>query len=96
MIRHVVVFDVPERQDDELDRLLDQLALVPQQISEVQAFSCGRSLAGNSSAAIVADFIDWDSLERYRRHPAHQPSLDLLHEIATGIRVSDFEVRLQE
>jgi hypothetical protein len=90
LIRHIVVFSVPSGRMSELDELIDALRALPDQIDEIEAIACGRSLnATEFDAALTVDVADEAALTAYREHPAHQPVLERLRAIASAIVVAD-------
>jgi hypothetical protein len=91
MLRHVVVWSMTPGHDEELDGLLLDLAHLPEEIEEIVALSAGRLLnESDLDAVLCVDLADAESLERYRSHPAHQPVLAQLREMAARITVADY------
>lgn len=82
----------PDRQS-ELEALLDELRSLPAQIEEIEGLSAGPLLnEARMDAALCVDLADAGALERYRAHPAHQPSLERLRDLAEEIVVADYEL----
>jgi hypothetical protein len=76
MLRHVVIIKAPEgTASADLDALVDALAALPAQISEIGTYEVGRDLGlreGNGSVGISATFASPADLNAYIDHPAHQ------------------------
>lgn len=91
MIRHMVVWSMQADAEHELDELLTALRALPEKIDEIRALSAGPLLNESPfDAALCVDVDDAEALERYRSHPAHQPSLKHLRELAAEIVVGDY------
>jgi len=93
MIRHVVVWSMKPDAEGELDALLGELRALPAEIAEIRGLSAGPLLNESPfAAALCVDVDDAAALERYRTHPAHQPSLRHLRAVADEIVVADYEL----
>lgn len=91
MIRHAVIWSMAPDGGEELDPLLDELRALPGMIDEIRALTAGPLLNESPyDAALCVDVDDEAALERYRSHPAHQPSLARLREVAAEIVVADY------
>jgi Stress responsive A/B Barrel Domain len=92
MLRHVVIWSMSEGHGEELEGLLREFLQLPEQIEEIAALSAGRLLnEADFDAVLCVDVADADALERYRSHPAHQPSLTRLRSAASRVVVADYE-----
>lgn len=100
MIRHVVMWVFPEesagrsRQENVL-RAVGMLHALPEAIPEIQRFEVGvDELGGERQAHLVleSDFADWDALERYQKHPAHQEVVAFFRECETARLGADYTV----
>jgi|GEM_PF-5745523 len=93
MIRHAVIWSMAPDRAAELEPLLEELRALPEAIGEIRALSAGPLLNESSyDAALCVDVDDEAALERYRSHPAHEPSLSRLREVATEIVVGDYRL----
>lgn len=93
MVRHVVVWSMKADAAGELDGLLAELQALPGEIGEIEALSAGPLLNESPfDAVLCVDVADAGALERYRSHPAHQPSLAHLRRAAEEIVVGDYEL----
>lgn len=93
MVRHVVVWSMKPEAAAELDSLLADLRELPDRIEEIRALSAGPLLNDSPfDAALCVDVDDREALERYRSHPAHQPSLQRLRQLAGEILAADYEL----
>jgi hypothetical protein len=92
MLRHVVIWAMAEGHEDELDEVLRELRDLPGQIGEIEALSTGPLLNESAMDAVLCvDLADAGALERYRAHPAHQPVLNRLREVASELVAADYE-----
>jgi hypothetical protein len=93
VIRHIVVFSIDEGRDAALEQLIEDVHRLPAEIAEISAIACGRPLNATAfDAALTVDVPDEAALAAYREHPAHQPVLQRLREIASQLVVADIAV----
>ena len=93
MIRHVVLWSMKPDSRAELEPLVAELRALPEEIEEIRALSVGQLLNESPfDAALCVDVDDAEALERYRSHPAHQPSLEHLRAAAAEILAADYEL----
>ena len=94
MIRHVIMWQFREGTEQEMHRFLDGLRALDGQIPEILKMEVGvNQKPGNSHhAVLIADFADWDSLERYRKDPRHVAVSEICQAIRTQRCAVDFEV----
>lgn len=95
MITHVVMMkfkpEVSDNQIDELEALLDGL---PDKIDEIQSYDFGRDLLGSDRSynfALVSVFANFDTLQHYQEHPAHQVVVKKLGGLCEHIATVDYE-----
>lgn len=79
MIMHISVLRwKPEATPEQIDRIAERLARLPERIPEIVSYSFGSDLGlgvGNASFAVVAEFESRDAYEIYRDHPDHRAVL---------------------
>jgi hypothetical protein len=93
LIRHIVVFSIDRGRETDLEQLIEDVHRLPAEIAEISAIACGRPLNSTAfDAALTVDVSDEAALEAYREHPAHQPVLQRLREIASKTVVADITV----
>jgi hypothetical protein len=94
VIKHIVFFRFkasvaqPER-----EAFLGMLNALPVRISEISAFQAGSNVVPSARAfdmALVADFADLAALERYGKHPDHQPVIQRSREICEQTAAVDY------
>ena len=94
MIRHIVLCKFRTSVSEEQRRdVMNMLHTLGHSIPEVREWSVGRQALPSSTAydvAIVSGFEDAGALERYRNHPNHIRTKNLLSEIADLV-VVDYE-----
>jgi Stress responsive A/B Barrel Domain len=92
MLRHVVVWSMSPGRKGELGGLVEELRRLPDEIEEVDSLSVGRLLNESEyDAVLCVDVADEPALARYRAHPAHQPALIRLGEVAERVVVADYK-----
>jgi hypothetical protein len=78
-VRHVATFRfVDGVTEEQIANLTAALEALPDEIPEIEAFTCGPDAGlneGNAHYSVVADFPSIDAYLTYRDHPAHQAVL---------------------
>ena len=95
MIKHVVFFKFkPETTDEQIERLADGLAALPDSIDDIREFLFGRDVLRSERSydfALVSLFDDLDALQRYQVHPDHQAVVAHVRQISSSVVAVDFE-----
>jgi hypothetical protein len=95
VIKHIVFFRFkasvtqPERKE-----FLDMLRALPATISELIDFQAGFNVldaARNYDMALIASCADLAALERYGKHPDHQPVIKRSRELCEQTAAVDYE-----
>ena len=97
MLRHIAMFrlkvDAPE---GSMQSILAGLALLAQNISQIDTYTYGRDLGlreGNFDLAVVADFADAAAFASYVEHPDHQAFVqDQLRPVLAERAALQFEI----
>ena len=73
MIRHVIMWKFKEDAKEDMHRFLDGLQALNGVIPEILRMEVGINVkeGNNYDACLIADFADWDALERYKKDPRH-------------------------
>ena len=99
MVRHVVLCKFRTSvSEEQCANAINALRTLGQSISEVREWSMGKQALPSSTAydlAIVSSFENVEALERYRNHPDHIRTKNLLTEIA-DLAVVDYEYSLEQ
>lgn len=95
MLKHVVFVkfkkDVPESAIAEIEKGLGEL---PDIIPEIMEFEFGRDVLRSERSydfALVSEFENLETLQRYQVHPAHQKVVAKLKEVWDSRFVVDFQ-----
>ncbi|MGH1415421.1 MAG: Dabb family protein [Pelagimonas sp.] len=78
MIRHIVLLTFkPNTPQAHIDDVFQELESIKAQLPGMVAISSGKSESPEKMErgfmhGFVADFTDWDALQAYQDHPAHQ------------------------
>jgi hypothetical protein len=95
MINHVVMFKFKSTTASaERQAYIEALHALGKQISEVRRMDVGKNIAASPRAydvVLIASFDDRQALDRYARHPDHQPVLQRTSEICESVAVVDYE-----
>jgi hypothetical protein len=99
MITHVVCWKVVEEADGRtrpeiLQKMKEDLEALAGTIPELESISVGinaKEAEAASDVVLLSTFADWDALERYQVHPAHQEVVAFVKTVVTERRVVDFE-----
>lgn len=96
MVRHVVMFkmkeDLPTREDNKQE-LIHQLKGLPSVIEEIKFFEVGENTTPSERAfdiVLISDFENFDMLNNYRVHPAHQQVVEYIQEVCEKTHVVDY------
>ncbi|MGA0334096.1 MAG: Dabb family protein [Kiritimatiellia bacterium] len=99
MITHVVQWKVKDQalgldKAGILEKLKQDLENLCNEIPEIISLQVGlnaKAADAASDVVLLSTFADWEALERYQQHPAHQEVVGFVREIAVERRVVDFE-----
>ena len=74
MVRHVVMWKFKEETEKEAEQFLTGLAALDGVIDEICFSQVGRNEnpENDYDAVLIADFEDFEALERYQKDPRHQ------------------------
>jgi hypothetical protein len=94
MIKHIVLFKFkPEAAESDIADLEKSLNALPDLISDIITFSCGRDLLHTERSydlALIADLGDLDALNRYQVHPDHQAVVAKVKRLASNVVAVDY------
>ena len=94
MIRHVIMWKFKEDAKEDMHRFLDGLQALNGVIPEILRMEVGINVkeGNNYDACLIADFADWDALERYKKDPRHVAVSALCKSIRTDRGAVDFVI----
>lgn len=96
MIEHIVLMKKkPEASDADMDRVLDALRGLKDQVPGVVALTAGANFnqrGGGFTHGLYVRFVDRNALGVYVAHPAHKAAVRLLDETTPERVVVDWEV----
>ena len=94
MIRHVIMWKFKENETENMHKFLDGLKALDGVIPEILRMEVGvNSKDGNNyDACLIADFEDFDALERYKNDPRHVAVSTLCKSIREARGAVDFEI----
>ncbi len=94
MLQHLVFFKFhPDTSEEQIDRLIDMLSALPDQIGEIREYLFGRDIVRSERSydfALVSLFDDLEALQRYQVHPEHQKVIAHVKSICESIVAVDF------
>lgn len=99
MITHIVLLKIQDQalgldKSELMEKLKADLEALPAQIEEIISLNVGINAQPGDAASdvvLLSTFADWDSLNRYQHHPAHQEVVAFVKQIVSERRVVDFE-----
>lgn len=95
MIKHIVMFQMKEDQQDKLDLLVEKLNGLKDAIDEVLELEVGVNFIESDRAMdviLVTSFESETTLDIYRTHPNHLPVVDFVKEVCSGSKVVDYKI----
>ena len=94
MIRHVIMWKFKEDTKAEMHCFLEGLQALNGVIPEILHMEVGINAkeGNNYDACLIADFEDFDALDRYKNDPRHVAVSQLCKSIRTARGAVDFEI----
>ena len=94
MIRHVIMWRFKQVEEENMHKFLDGLKALDGVIPEILHMEVGINCkdGNNYDACLIADFEDFDALERYKKDPRHVAVSTLCKSIREARGAVDFEV----
>lgn len=99
MITHVVLWKIQNQalgleKSELIEKLRADLEKLPAEIEEIISLNVGINAKPGDAASdvvLLTTFADWEALDIYQNHPAHQKVVGFVKQIVTERRVVDFE-----
>ena len=94
MLRHVILWKFKPECKTEMREFLTRLRALEGQIPEILRMEVAENTVGeeNYDACLIADFADFDAMERYKQDPRHQAVSALCKSIRVSRCAVDYEV----
>lgn len=94
MIRHVIMWEFREGEEENMHRFLNGLKSLDGVIPEIRRMEVGVNVLekNNYDACLIADFDDLEALERYKKDPRHVAVSTLCKSIREARGAVDFEI----
>jgi len=100
MVRHIVMFNIEgfDNQHDKLKacvQIKDALDSLPDKISEIKFYQVGVNISTADNAfdvVLVSDFETVETLNIYKKHPAHIEVVNFINTFNKKSQVVDFEI----
>ena len=94
MIRHVIMWNFREGEEENMHRFLNGLKSLDGVIPEIRRMEVGVNVLekNNYDACLIADFDDLEALERYKKDPRHVAVSTLCKSIREARGAVDFEI----
>lgn len=94
MVNHVVMFKFKSTTPPaERQAYVAELRSLGKKISEVRRLDVGENIVASPRAydvVLIASFDDREALDRYARHPEHQPVLQRTAQVCENVAVVDY------
>ena len=94
MIRHVIMWKFRAGEEENMHKFLDGLKALDGVIPEIRRMEVGVSILekNNYDACLIADFDDFEALDRYKKDPRHVAVSTLCKSIREARGAVDFEI----
>ena len=94
MIRHVIMWKFNEGEEENMRRFLAGLKSLDGVIPEILHMEIGVNCkeGNNFDACLIADFADFDALNRYKNDPRHVAVSSLCKSIRSARGAVDYEI----
>lgn len=94
MIRHVIMWKFRPDEEENMHKFLSGLQALDGVIPEILRMEIGVNCkdGNNYDACLIADFADFDALERYKKDPRHMAVSQLCKSIREARGAVDFEI----
>jgi stress responsive alpha/beta barrel protein len=94
MVNHVVMFKFKSTAASAVRQAyIEELRSLGKKISEVRRLDVGENIVASPRAydvVLIASFDDRQALDRYARHPEHQPVLQRTAQVCENVAVVDY------
>ena len=94
MIRHVIMWKFRAGEEENMQKFLDGLRALNGVIPEIRRMEIGVNVLekNNYDACLIADFDDFEALDRYKKDPRHVAVSTLCKSIREARVAVDFEI----
>ena len=94
MIRHVIMWKFRAGEEENMHKFLDGLKALDGVIPEIRRMEVGVNILekNNYDACLIADFDDFEALDRYKKDPRHMAVSTLCKSIREARGAVDFEI----
>lgn len=94
MIKHIVMFQLKEKNEHTLQQLVSALESLAENIETLQFLEVGvdfRNTERSYDVVLTTHFANSQDLQTYAEHPQHLPVVELVREICSHSIVIDYE-----
>lgn len=94
MIKHVVMFKLKEKNEEQLEKLSQDLQSLKGKIEQLVGLEVGKDFMGSERSmdlVLITDFNSKEDLSIYAGHPDHVPVVTYAREICSEIKAVDYE-----
>jgi len=99
MIRHIIMFKLTDVKDNEdrmqkVDKIKSAFMPLRNIINVVESYEIAinkRDTEFSYDIAIISEYITWNDLETYLKHPEHQKAIEICKDIKKDKAVIDYE-----
>ena len=94
MIRHVIMWKFRAGEEENMHKFLDGLKALDGVIPEIRRMEVGVNILekNNYDACLIADFDNFEALDRYKKDPRHVAVSTLCKSIREARGAVDFEI----
>ena len=94
MIKHIVMFKLKERNDENIAKVVNSLKTLERNIDFLRSVEIGVNFTEserNYDIALTTEFDDRNALNAYGPHPQHLPVVEIVRSLCSSSVVVDYE-----
>ncbi|NIQ03364.1 MAG: Dabb family protein [Nitrospinaceae bacterium] len=94
MVKHIVMFKLKEKSDDNLKKLVSALEGMRGKIDSLKHLEVGLDFKGSERSydlVLTTHFENRQGLEAYSKHEVHQPVIELARALCSNTVVVDYD-----
>ena len=94
MIKHIVMFKLKERNDENIAKVVNSLKTLEGNIDFLRSVEVGVNFTEserNYDIALTTEFDDRNALNAYGPHPQHLPVVEIVRSLCSSSVVVDYE-----
>ena len=94
MIRHVVMFKLKDRNNENIEKVVNALKTLEGNIDLLRSSEIGVNFTESERSydiVLITEFDNRDALNAYGPHPKHLPVVEIVRSLCSGSVIVDYE-----